>query len=107
VENYLILTESLPCAHIYNMTKRISKPLNLTLPPKIKAALTSYLEATEEKPSAFIARLLRQRLTEEGFMVAEEPETKQGKEQRAGQTAPPARTPIKYSGRSTRQIKAP
>jgi len=55
------------------MKKRISRPLNLTIPPKIRTALDAYLEETEEKPSAFVARLLRKKLSEEGFMTAETP----------------------------------
>jgi hypothetical protein len=81
------------------MKKRISKPLNLTIPPKIRSALDAYLQETEEKPSAFVSRLLRKKLSEEGFMTAETPPN-EGKvldprtTSSAGGAKPP--TPINY-----------
>jgi len=49
--------------------ERIRKPLNITLPPKLRKALDCYVAATEEKPTALISRLLREEFHSKGYDV--------------------------------------
>jgi hypothetical protein len=49
------------------MSNRINKVMNITLPPKVREALIAYTEATQEKPSQLITRLVRENLTERGY----------------------------------------
>jgi hypothetical protein len=63
------------------MSKRINKVMNITLPPKVREALIAYTEATQEKPSQLITRLVRENLTERGYFEETPPvyKTKEGK----------------------------
>jgi hypothetical protein len=79
---------------------------------RLSFSLSKYLrekleiEAAKQKRSIsnLIQVLLEERFPEPSPTTAETPDD-QGKEHRAGQPAPPARTQIKYSGRSRTQIK--
>jgi hypothetical protein len=47
--------------------QRINRQLNITLPPRIRAALEAYCSATERKRSDVISSELREFLTKEGY----------------------------------------
>jgi len=47
---------------------RNNKPLNITLPPRVRAGLDRFCLHTERKRANVIADLLRLKLREEGFL---------------------------------------